>query len=94
MSPIHYPVFQEDSGYLRSQEARRKDIETLFGVLFARSRTRQVNNVIWLIEIIINVSQTGVVLRNMIVRMQQDGLVSEALDEKRTKQNILTELYY
>ncbi len=92
VKPIHNAVTDIAKFMSARQEATRKDIERLFGVLQSRFRILRLEFEHWSLDNIIMISNTCVILHNIIVRMQQHGdfynecgdvdVVTELLDEE------------
>lgn len=74
------------------QEPRRNDTERLFGVLQSRFRVLWEDIGMSYLEDIVKVSETCVILQNLIVRMHQEGEFTEDIQKEEGKINILTEL--
>lgn len=72
VKPIHAATSREEAFFSTIQEAKRKDVERLFGVLQARFGILRRELKQWDIIDILNISNACIILHNMIVRMQQD----------------------
>lgn len=80
VKPIHGAQSDEDSFFSKAQEGRRKDVERLFGVLQSRFEILRREIRKWDLIDIIDISNTCVILHNLIVRMQQEGLFDAELE--------------
>lgn len=88
VKPIHTATSTEVAFFSSIQEAKRKDIERLFGVLQARFAILRRELKQWDIIDILNISNSCVILHNMIVRIQQEGCFYEEVGES----DVITEL--
>ncbi len=88
VKPIHNAVTIVKKFFSARQEAIRKDIERLFGVLQSRFGILRLEFETWDLDNIISIANTCVILHNMIVRMQQDGEFFEEVGDI----NVVTEL--
>ncbi len=86
--PIHNAVNIIKKFFSARQEATRKDVERLFGVLQSRFGVLRLEFETWDLTTIIAISNTCVILHNMIIRMQQDGEFYEEVGDI----NVVTEL--
>lgn len=86
--PIHQPITEEEGKYSAFQEAVRKDVERLFGVLQTRFEILRREIRKWELDSIIQITNVCVLLHNMIIRMHQNG----EFEEEAGGINVVTEL--
>lgn len=79
--PIHQPVNEEEGKYSSFQEGVRKDIERLFGILQIRFAIMRREFLGWDINEILKITNVCVILHNMMVRMNQNGDLTEEMGE-------------
>eukprot|EP00171_Calliarthron_tuberculosum_P002978 IDg2978t1 len=91
--PIHQPTREDESRYTKLQEALRKDIERAFGVLQARFQVLRRESFLWCKNDVVAVSETCVILHNMLVRMNEEGKFQSDAAEDGQGFNIVTELW-
>ena len=91
--PIHQTEVENEKKYSKRQEGRRKDIERAFGVLQARFRILRLENYRWDREEVVAISNTCVVLHNLLIRMYQPGLFAEDLAEELGDVDMICEMH-
>ena len=91
--PIHQAQSKGEKTYTKRQEGRRKDIERAFGVLQARFRILRLENHRWDREEIIGISNTCVILHNLLIRMSQRGCFAEDIAEELEDIDIIGEMH-
>ena len=87
--PIKGGETVEERRYSGNQEAVRKDVERLFGVLQSRFEILRREMRGWDVEDVVKISQVCVIMHNMIVRMQQNG----DFREEAGGQDLIREFY-
>lgn len=90
--PIHDPMDTGEQIYTKKQEARRKDIERCFGVLQSRFQILRRENMRWDKREIVRISETCVILHNILIRMMQKGAFDEEVGAGETASDIICEL--
>lgn len=91
VKPIHKAPTKQKEFFSARQEATRKDVERLFGVLQARFGILRLELEEWYFDDIIAISNTCVILHNLIVRMQQNGEFYEEVGDTNVVKELCTE---
>ena len=86
--PIHQSTSTKESNYSVRQEAVRKDVERLFGVLQTRFEILRREMRKWDFNELVRITNVCIILHNMIVRMQQNG----DFEEEAQGVDVVTEL--
>lgn len=89
LKPIKHNDLENEEKSSRRQEATRRYIEHLFGVLKNRFQMWRLEMMIWELEEVINVAQACIILQNLIVQMHQNG----ELRDEAVGDNMITEFY-
>lgn len=85
--PIHHPTTVQEKEYSKLQESVRKDVERCFGVLQSRFEILRRENRRWDVNEVARISETCVILHNMLVKMVEDGDI-----QMEDGEDIITEL--
>lgn len=93
LQPVHSADNPREGRYTKRQEGRRKDIERAFGVLQARFKVLRHEDYRWNKEEIVNTSNVCVILHNMLVRMNQNGVFIDDIAEEEAGFNLVEEMW-